>query len=300
MFFLFPTAIIIGGIFWIIFILEKRDQRRDNDTFLVNTTAIALTRKAKKAAKYVERKSRKQAKSVDSSSVALISRLSSTITWIIGTPLAMLVFVYTIFGPPWPVDPEIHAHDVNNDSSLLLHFTLVNKSGIFGMYDVHFTCGVDLVYARDALGQAVVIRDVAFATGQYSVVGIIPLNYPCDASDLLQIRPDGSLSLHGSTTALQSNKETRYVAPWHIIKMCIWIGGDYHVAGLIPWRFRSAIFQWPAAPGSKQWIEGPIAREPPKDEQIPGFIPNALQCSNSIQYPYGLVSGPGRMYLIFE
>jgi hypothetical protein len=82
--------------------------------------------------------------------------------------------------------------------------------------------------------------------------------------------------------------------------MCIWIGGDYEVAGLIPWRFRSAIFQWPAALGSKQWIEGPIARPPPKDEQIPGFFPDALQCSNSIHYPYGLVDGPGRMQLIFK
>ena len=193
----------------------------------------------------------------------------------------------------WPIPPEIHADDVTDNSSLILPFIARNKSQLFGMDNVKFRCGVDLVYAKDLLGQAVAIRDVAFVTGIYSFPGNGFLHYPRNASDLLQIRSDDSLSMFGSSTNFQSKQQTKYLGPWTIVKMCIWVGGDYYVAGLIPWKFRSVIFQWPAAANARKWIEGPIARQPPKEEVIPGFFADALQCSSSIRYPYGLVDGPG-------
>jgi hypothetical protein len=71
------------------------------------------------------------------------------------------------------------------------------------MNELVFRCGVDFVYAEDAVGQTVAITGAAFVTG---VAPSISPNetaiYTCDASDLLEPRPDGTLSLFGSSTKL--------------------------------------------------------------------------------------------------
>jgi hypothetical protein len=214
------------------------------------------------------------------------------IRWLTATTVALFAVIggiVGIWGPPWPTDPEIHPHDTTDGSSLVLPFIVKNRSAFFDMLNVKFRCGIDLVYAEDSHGQRVGVRDTAFMSGVYSVPwGGSPINYPCDASDLLQVKEDGALTLRGSSTVMQSNKPQHYYPPWKILKMCVWVGGEYKVMGRIPWSFTSMIFQWPATPKLHQWIEGPIAREPPKEEQLPGFFPNALPCSEAVKFPYGL------------
>ena len=218
---------------------------------------------------------------------------------VIATILGAFGVLDYFYGHPWPSDPEIYPHDTIVDLSLVLPFTVKDTSA-FEMENVEFRCGIDLIWAEDAKNQQVVIRDVAFKEGVYPIPARSPpINYPCNAAELLKIKPDGTLSLYGSSTTLEQKVPRTYSAPWHVRKMCVWIGGKYKFAGFQQ-SFTSIIFQWPAAPGLHQWIEGPIVRQPPKEEQIPGWFKDALQCSPSVVFPYMLVDGPGRALLIFK
>src|SRR5579859_6196765 len=92
--------------------------------------------------------------------------------WAVGAVVAVIglaASVDGIWGSPWPRDPEVHPHDTIDGSSLVLPFTVKNRSGFFDMANTTFRCGVDLIYAEDSVGQRVVIRDAAFVSGVYSV-----------------------------------------------------------------------------------------------------------------------------------
>lgn len=230
--------------------------------------------------------------------------------WILG----VVASVYGIWGAPWPVDPEIHPEGASVNSSLDLRFH-ITSSGLLPIHNAQMTCGIDLVWFEDALGQSAQIRDVAFVTGTYS----IPVSYPCNASALLQVRPDRTLTLGGSDTvfAYQDGTPIKWYPPFKIIKACVWVGGVYWIGGLIPWSFYSEIDQWPRSPTNHSWIEGPVA--PPLVGQNPfGDLPwpqhsfglgtpiaidrypllNALNCNQTIRYPLGLVSGIGRIIFV--
>src|ERR1700737_4760374 len=63
--------------------------------------------------------------------------------WTFGIVVAAMGIVATIagiWGPIWPTDPEIHPHDVVDGSSFILPFTVKNRSIIFDMPNVEFTC----------------------------------------------------------------------------------------------------------------------------------------------------------------
>jgi hypothetical protein len=227
--------------------------------------------------------------------------------WLLGVFVTCVGFVASVYqiggGPPMPVDPEIHFRDTSDGSSLILPFTIRDRSGLFDMPDVVFRCGVDLVIARDAKGQTVVIRDVAFLNGIKSLaVGSTPTSYRCNAADIFKLRSDGSLSIYGSATILQSSVPQVYEPPWTILKMCVWIGGEYRVVNIVPWSFTSQIFQWPAMRGSHQWLEGgpTVGEDSPEaqEERRNGLMSGALQCSKEVMLPYSLVAGPGEMILV--
>jgi hypothetical protein len=220
------------------------------------------------------------------------------IAGVLGTIGTLAGIIYGIVGPIWPVAPDIHPHEIGDDSSQVLPFVIKNRSP-FEMKNVEFRCGVDLVWAQDAIGQSVTVRDTAFKEGVYSI-GSTPINYPCQALDFLKVRPDGSLSMYGSSTKLESNPPKFFQEPWHVRKMCVWIRGDYKFLGIIPWYFTSIVFQWPADSATHRWIEGPIVRSPPKSERILGAYPDVLQCSPSPRIPYGMTVGPGRQVLVLE
>jgi len=182
--------------------------------------------------------------------------------WTVPAAIAVFGLVASFYGirggPPWPSDPEIHPRD---PSSLVLPFKVRNTSGLVRMNELVFRCGVDFVYAEDAAGQTVAITGAAFVTG---VAPSISPNetaiYTCDASDLLEPRPDGTLSLFGYSTKLAvygSDQPILWKPPFHVLKMCVWIGGEYRWAWR-KWSLTSQIFQWPASPSSLQWIEGPV------------------------------------------
>jgi hypothetical protein len=221
--------------------------------------------------------------------------------WLTGTSIAvpgLVASVYQICGGPfWQVDPEVHPRDTSDASSLILPFLVTNPSIAFAI-DAKFTCGIDLVYAKDATGTNLVITDAAFANGNYSTAPRETVNFPCDASKLLQVKEDGSLSLVGSSTVLENKSAHFWEKPFQILKMCVWVGAEYKVVGVTR-NFRSKIFMWPVAQGHPQWIEGPLV-PPPAAAGAPSNSPDALRCSREVQLPYAFVDGPGQAKLVFE
>jgi len=213
--------------------------------------------------------------------------------------LSLSANITGVFGPFLLTELVVIAHPTDGSSNVL-PFIVKNNSTTFAARSVKFLCGVDLIWAEDAKGHRVVVRDAAFASEGLYVISRAakPINFPCNALHILQTREDGSLSLYGSSTTMSS--KALFQPPWRILKMCIWLGANYKIRLFGHRSFVSNIFQWPAAPGSHEWIEGLIAREPPKEEQLPGYYPDALQCHDRLMYPYLLADGPGQMKLIFD
>lgn len=226
--------------------------------------------------------------------------------------LALATLAQTIVdvrGPFWPTDPEVHPRDTNG-SLFVLPFAIRNPAA-FGLNPVTLRCGIDFAYAVDAKGQTVVLGDMAFETGSYDIAHGQSASFKCDASDILQTNPDGTLSPYGSATQLsnQDGTKPRYFPPLKVLKMCVWVGGEYQY---LWWKhhFESPIDQWPAAPNSPQWIEGPLLYggldDPFKLAWPDRFfamrnlaVTNlSLQCSGKIHYPYGVAIGKGRLRLI--
>jgi hypothetical protein len=163
---------------------------------------------------------------------------------------------------------EIHPHDTVDASSLVLPFQVTNRS-LFRMHNVEFTCGIDLLYFMDADRKTGILRDMTFAaTGAPSIKRNKLVNYPCDASRFVQIRPDGSLIMGFPSGQSMTTKPFAFRPPLTIVKMCLWISGQYRLFGTTI-HFATTMFQWPAAPGQRQWIEGPISGDDANERWIP-------------------------------
>jgi hypothetical protein len=166
------------------------------------------------------------------------------------------------------------------------------------MNNMNLTCGVDLIYFIDADRKTGVLRDALFNPGPLSIGVNSPANYPCTASDYVRIQADGSVIIGIVPGQFMTTKPGAFRAPLTVLKMCMWMRGSYTTPGLWTTNFRSNMFQWPAAPGQQQWIEGPITPDLPNDAWIPKdskigavwafrgmmtsdkqtFAPGALQC----------------------
>jgi hypothetical protein len=209
-------------------------------------------------------------------------RLWMAIKWIVGTGVAVLAFLAAIdqfWGRPWPTDPEVHPLPFVSGTPLS-HLFLVKNRSAFDMDNIVFTCGVDLMAAKDADGKVVGGADFAFVTGVFSIPRGNWINYACDASSFMTANPDGSLSIRKEMQTRPGN----FRAPLTIIKMCLWIKGTYHLMWR-DWAFQTIIYKWPASQNDTSWVEGPIAQEQ-TDLRNKGI--DALECSPSVRFPYAL------------
>ena len=215
--------------------------------------------------------------------------LWKAIKWAAATGVAvfgLLQGVDQYWGRPWPTEPEVHAHDVVSTSSLILPFTVKNKS-YFDMTDVELLCGVDLVLFEDAHKHVGAIENGVFSSGLFSIASGKPINYPCDASNLFEIQ-NGALVLRRSIPPLRT-KPGLFEPPITILKMCIWVGTNWRFAGM-NWTFNSNIFKWPASKELPQWVEGPIARQVPYKNRVKDAwsTPDEIECSSTVGGTYML------------
>jgi hypothetical protein len=206
--------------------------------------------------------------------------------------LGVMAAVDQFWGRPWPTDPEIHPLDFVSGTPLTHLFKVQNRS-LFDMDDIEFTCGVDLMALKDADGHMIGGSDMAFVNATYSIPRGQSINYSCDASRLVEAKADGSLSYRQSMVT----KPGIIRPPLSISKMCLWVGGKYHLFGR-NWTFRSIIFKWPSSQSDPHWVEGPIAQEVPRERGPPGDNVDALECSPSIRSPLMLFKGEGRPSLV--
>jgi hypothetical protein len=198
-------------------------------------------------------------------------------------------------GKSWPPNPAIVPQEVARGTALVLPFKITNRSEYFDINDVAMSCGVDLMLFEDADGKRGGGDSMAFMTGVFSIPAGATLNYPCDASGLVSVLSDGNLTLRGELTT----KGGSFRAPLKILKMCIWVGGDYQT-GPFPRSFTSNIFKWPAAQTAPQWVEGPTAWDQTKPEKLPTSDPDRLDCRTSPSGPYVYFRGAGAPYLVFD
>jgi hypothetical protein len=208
-----------------------------------------------------------------------------TTTFVIPT-LGLLGSIDYFVGRPWPVDPEIHPQNPIRESSSILPFTVRNRS-FFPMKNVSFVCGVDFLLFEDADGKRGGMDSTAFFTGVFSVPRDPPLNYPCSALGAVQIRADGSLSVRDTLATPPG-----FRAPLKILKMCVWIGGDYRMM-LKVWSFTSNIFTWPASQTNLQFLEGPEAVDQDRPKRLPTNDPDDLHCRPNVEGPYAFIKGNG-------
>jgi len=219
-------------------------------------------------------------------------RLWKALKWAAGTGVAvfgLLQGVDQYWGRPWPIEPEVHAHDVVSTSyvvstsSLVLPFTVKNKS-YFDMKNVELLCGVDLVLFEDAQKHAGALEYGVFSSGTISIASGQTINYPCDASGLFEIQ-------NGAVVIGQflRTKPGLFEPPITILKMCIWVGTNWRFAGK-NWTFNSNIFKWPASKELHQWIEGPIARQVHYKDRVRDAwaTPDEIECSGTVGGTYML------------
>ena len=112
------------------------------------------------------------------------------------------------------------------------------------------------------------------------------VQYYCGAERYVHVQPDGSLII-GTEVPLNLPKARAsgvFRPPLTIVKMCMWIGGDYKIFGVVTHRFTTPIFQWPVEPGVNQWSEGAIVSDDDGGKWIPKgskleLPPGALRCT---------------------
>jgi hypothetical protein len=182
-----------------------------------------------------------------------------------------------IWGPFWPTAPEISAAPSEDGSSPLLHFSVVNKSGWFGIADIRLSCAADsLWYLDDAghkfgLGEAFqppdVVIDKIDAGGK--------VDFPCDMSQVMTMQPDGSLNLFGL-----ASKPGLVSGIMRLDTLCLRVFATYKTIGRDS-SYPSKTFAWVKTPTGHRWIEGPIAHRPNAEypcgttEQPPPSFPSA-------------------------
>jgi hypothetical protein len=153
-------------------------------------------------------------------------------------------------------------------SSFVLPFMVTNKSAWFNTYVADSGCRVNLLYFMDADNHTALVRDVKFNTGAFDVPPGPPINYPCDAAKYIRILSDGSMVIGFPYGQLMKTGPDAFHPPLTILKMCLWISGHYRVFGIAA-PFTSKMFQWPAEPNQRQWIEGRIVFDADEAKWIP-------------------------------
>jgi len=209
----------------------------------------------------------------------------------VGALIGYAASIAGLIGPFWPTDPEFHPRASFSGQLTDIAFEGFNPSTLFNIENATLICGVDQMWLEDADGRLFGASDAAFVTGKSSIPARGHIEYQCDASGLLQIRPDGGVTMRGALNSPPSN----FRGPLKIKKMCLWVGVDYRLLGFDR-KFRSTIFQWPASDTDHSWLNGMVARDAIRN--LAGV--NAVECSNYIRFPYILFNGPGPPNLILK
>jgi len=215
-------------------------------------------------------------------------------------------------GSLWPAPLEVHPDNAIDGASLVLPFTVRNNSALTAIRKGRFVCGIAGVYARDAAGKTILVRDMAFVMGVASLAPGEQKTFTCDLSPLLQLRDDHTLSPPPPLVA-PVDLPIHWRPPFEIVKICVWVRGEYKAFGLLPWRSTTPTFQWPMRPDLHRWVEDPASLAASPNPLADLATPDAslslattaagtVPCGAELRpgATFALVTAPGQAMLVFE
>ena len=209
---------------------------------------------------------------------SLLKTLFSSTEHTIGTVVAIIaivLFLYAIFE-----QPLVRPIDDSSGASAVLPFEVTNKSFIFDMTKITFSCGIEFAEFQDKeahlYGVSGVILDADITLDKLAAGKTI--SYPCDATPVLRPEIDGSLALG----ALKEHPGL-ITSELSLATACLWVGIKYDTF-FVSRRAEPQIFEWVKTGKGHQWIKGPIIT---KDKVDP--------CANGPMPPFMRLHGPNKL-----
>ena len=107
---------------------------------------------------------------------------------LVGPVLAVIVAIYTFWGPPWPTAPTFDPGFPSLGSPLDVPFNVTNKSAIFPIYDLTIFCAAEDI----TMGGAIHLDNVGaseIANGQ-TLQPLESRSYVCALKKFIRIQPE--------------------------------------------------------------------------------------------------------------
>ena len=127
------------------------------------------------------------------------SRSSIALKWakriggfIVGPLLAIVAFVYAVWGPVWPTAPTFDPGFPSFSSPLDVPFNITNKSAIFPISELTILCGLEYFEGKNQLGGPTILREVGtsqIVTGQ-SLRPLQTRSYVCSLKRFIRFVPE--------------------------------------------------------------------------------------------------------------
>ena len=112
--------------------------------------------------------------------------------FIIGPALAIVAFVYAVWGPLWPTAPTFDPGFPSFSSPLDVPFNVANKSAMFPISELTILCGLEYFEGKNQLGGPTILREVGtsqIVTGQ-SLRRLQTRSYVCSLKRFIRIVPE--------------------------------------------------------------------------------------------------------------
>jgi hypothetical protein len=210
--------------------------------------------------------------------LSLLKTLFSSTERTIGTAAAIVAIVlslYAVFE-----QPRVRPIDDSSGTSAVLPFEVTNKSFIFDMTKITFSCGIEFAQFQDKEGRLFdvsgVILDADITLDKLAATKT--LTYPCEATPVLRTEIDTSLAMN----ALKTHPGL-ITSELSLVTACLWVGIKYDTL-FVSRRAAPQIFEWVKSGKGHEWIKGPMVT---KDKVDP--------CANGPMPPFMRLHGPNKL-----
>jgi hypothetical protein len=126
--------------------------------------------------------------------------------------LAVVVAVYTFWGPPRPTEPSFDLGFPSLGSPLDVPFSVANKSALFAINDLTIECGMEYFQGKNRLGGPTILREVGsslIVKGQ-TLRALETRSYVCPLKKFIRIVPEPQIEK--ATIGFVSTYNSRW--PW--------------------------------------------------------------------------------------
>lgn len=238
------------------------------------------------ASSFLFQKWRKTAPTAKEEDIDFVQRIESSRSYrtlaILGAALSLVLAlqqVYTLLGWPtvWPSAPTIEARNTVNASAEILPFKISVGNSLLPITELHLSCATLMYFGIDDVNHTMIFNGPLVHTELGEATAAVQ-NFACDGT-AISLRDDGRVMLAGNPDVIIP---AAYMAPpLKPIKVCVEVVAMYKILGLKR-KTNPTIFQWPALPRQRQWIDSETDTE---DEN--GWIPEG----STLVHAFGLRRG---------